>query len=102
MFYNITNTTSLKADSDLEPLVTGAWGFFRRLKVIVGGQIEEDIDYYTRLHEQFHMMKPTENRLNHAIKGFGMSEIIDTSESEAADSPSPLPQGHTQTVCFTP
>ena len=37
---------------------------FRRLRVLCGGQIVEDIDLHGRLHEQFHMMKPTEKRIN--------------------------------------
>ena len=60
LFYNITNTTTLTADSDLVPLVAGPWGFFRRMRVICGGQIVEHIDNYNRLHEMYHMMKPTE------------------------------------------
>ena len=30
----------------------------------------EDIDLYGRLHEQFHMIKPSEKRANDAIEGF--------------------------------
>ena len=104
LFYNITNTTELNANTtldDLMPLVTGAWGFFRRLRVICGGQIIEDIDNYNRLHEMVHMMKPTEKRLNDAIEGFGITENDDV-DIDSADSPSPLPKGAKQTVCFTP
>ena len=43
---------------------------FRRLRILCGGQIVEDIDLYGRLHEQFHMMKPSEKRLRDAIEGF--------------------------------
>ena len=73
LFYNITNTTTLTEDSHLVPLVAGPWGFFRRMRVICGGQIIEDIDYYNRLHEMYHMMKPTEKRLNDAIEGVGVT-----------------------------
>ena len=43
---------------------------FRRLRILCGGQIVEDIDLYGRLHEQFHMMKPSEKRVNDEIEGF--------------------------------
>ena len=71
------------------------------MRVICGGQIVEDIDNYNRLHEMFHMMKPTEKRLNDAIEGFGESEFQE-SITILRISPSPLPKGHTQIVCFTP
>ena len=66
LFFTITNSTTL-ADGDntgLLPLVPGAWGFFRRVRVLCGGQIIEDIDSYHRLHEMFHMFKPAEKRVN--------------------------------------
>jgi hypothetical protein len=104
LFYSITNTTELNTSTtldDLMPLVQGAWGFFRRLRVICGGQIVEDIDNYNRLHEMVHMMKPTEKRMNDAIEGFGVFENQNIN-LDSADSPSPLPKGAKQTVCFTP
>ena len=61
------------------------------MRVICGAQIVEDIDNYNRLHEMYHMMKPTEKRLNDAIEGFG-----------ATDRPSTIPATKTQTACFTP
>ena len=44
----------------ITPHVAGARGMFRRLRILCGGQIVEDIDLYGRLHEHFHMMKPSE------------------------------------------
>ena len=71
------------------------------MRVICGGQIVEDIDNYNRLHEMYHMMKPSEKRINDAIEGFGVSDTSNLT-IDSAGSPSPLPKGHTQTVCFTP
>ena len=101
LFYNIKNTTALTELTNLVPLVCGAWGFFRRMRVICGGQIIEDIDNYNRTHEMIHMMKPTEKRVNDAIEDFGDSEFQELNHA-SVDSPSPIPKGHTQTVCFTP
>ena len=44
--------------------------------VLCVGQIVEDIDFYGRLHEQFHMMKPEEKRENDAIEGFGDTAAV--------------------------
>jgi len=63
------------------------WGFFKRLRILCGGQIIEDIDNYNRLHQMYHMMKPTNKRTNDAIEGF---------------SGETLSHGSKRTVCFTP
>ena len=56
----------------LEPL-TGPWGFFRRYRLIAGGQTVIDIDNYNRTYEMFHMMLPAEKRINDSIEGFEIS-----------------------------
>ena len=61
LFMDVTNNTSLGSDSHLKPKVDGAWGFFERMRILCGGQTVEDIDSYNRLHEMYHMMKPSEN-----------------------------------------
>ena len=60
--FTITNTTTLTTDSDLVPLVPGPWTFFRRMRIICAGQIVEDVDFYNRVHEMFHEMKPAEKK----------------------------------------
>ena len=52
-------------------------GYALRLKVLCSGARTEDIDLYGRLHEQFHMMKPSEKRDNDAIEGFGTNIAAD-------------------------
>ena len=84
LFMNIRNDSA----AEIAPLVAGAWGMFRRMRILCGGQIVEDIDLYGRLHEQFHMMKPKEKRENDAIEGFGNNVG--------------LPVGAEKVVCFTP
>ena len=39
--------------------------------------------------------------MNDGIEGFGETEFSEV-DHDSADSPSPLPKGHKQTVCFTP
>ena len=77
-------------------------GVFRRLRVMCGGQIVKDIDNYNRLHEMVHIMKPKERRINDMVEGWGVYENINTTSEGAEDSPSRLPNGETQTLCFTP
>jgi len=49
MFNLVNNGTAAQA---LCP-VSGPWCFFRRLRVLCGGQLLEDIDYYNKVHETF-------------------------------------------------
>jgi hypothetical protein len=55
----------------LRPL-GGPHTFFRRLRVLCGGQILEDIDLYNRVHELFDTLKSKHSRTNEAVEGFGM------------------------------
>ena len=87
LFMDVTNTTSLGSNNKLKPKLDGAWGFFKRMRILCAGQIIEDVDEFNRLSEMYHMMKPTNKRQNDAIEGFGG----DTLDKDA-----------TRTVCFTP
>ena len=71
------------------------------MRVICAGQILEDISDYGRLHQMFHMMKPSEARMNDAIEGFGVSESLVTTLNNA-DEASTLAKDEKQTICFTP
>jgi hypothetical protein len=53
-------------------VVSGPWSFFRRVRILAGGQILEDMDDYNRIHEMFHIMQDPKNRVNDDIEGFGM------------------------------
>ena len=44
------------------------------MRIICSGQILEDIDGYSRLHEMFHMLKSSNKRLNDGIEGFGTKD----------------------------
>ena len=50
--------------------ISGPWSFFRRLRILCGGQIIEDIDNYNRTHEMISMMYSDERRDNDDIEGF--------------------------------
>ena len=84
LFMDVKNPDS----ANITPIVSGAWGMFRRLRILCAGQIIEDIDGCSRLSGQFHMMKPADKRANDDIEGFGAKD--------------PVPAGKSRTVCFTP
>jgi hypothetical protein len=92
--------------------VSGPWSLFRRARVIIGGQIVEDIDEYNRTHEMFHLLTSTTNRDNDNIEDFGCRYDM-FSHVEISNSLSDLEQyepqnyggievGDTRTVLFQP
>jgi len=48
--------------------------FFRRLRILVGGIIIEDIDFYNRVYNMVHTLLPFERRMNDYAEGFGLAE----------------------------
>ena len=66
--YDLVNTAT-NANYNLYT-TSGPWAFFRRLRIICGGQIVEDIDYYARVHEMMHMTLPSNVRDNDDVEGF--------------------------------
>ena len=91
LFMNVKNNGA----NPITPSVAGPWGMFSRLRVLCAGAIIEDIDLYGRLHEQFHMMRPSEKRVNDAIEGFG--NPVDTAGNLAQ-----LGSTEERVVAFTP
>jgi hypothetical protein len=41
------------------------------MRILAGGQVLENINYYNRAHEQFRMFSTTNNRNNEEISGTG-------------------------------
>ena len=70
VMFTVANTSTEKS---LRPFVIGGHNWFRRLRVICGGQTIEDIDNYNRTVEMFHMMQSKEKRLNDMVEGLGGS-----------------------------
>ena len=65
-------------------VVSGPWSFFRRVRILAGGQILEDMDDYNRIHEMFHILQDPKNRVNDDIEGFGMRYDNNTSGATVA------------------
>ena len=56
--------------------VGGPWSFFRRMRLLAGGTVIEDIDNYGRTHQQFHTLVSPSKRQNDTIEGFGFEGDI--------------------------
>ena len=59
---------------NLHPLNPLPATFFRRLRIICGGIVIEDIDFYNRVYNMVHTLLPFERRMNDFAEGFGLAE----------------------------
>ena len=57
--------------------------FFRRLRILAGGQLIEDIDYYNRVCNMIHTLYPLEKRINDSIEGFGINTMFGDEQGNA-------------------
>ena len=64
------NNDETNADKFLRPL-SGPWAFFRRMRILVAGQLVEDIDQYNRIHEMMQFFVAADSRDNDAAEAFG-------------------------------
>ena len=49
------------------------WGMFRRVRLLCGSQLVEDIDQYGRVHEMMNILTATHSRANEGVEGFGFN-----------------------------
>jgi len=67
IMFDLSNTDSSKK---LRPL-GGPHSFFRRMRILCGGQVIEDIDSYNRVHEMLRILKAQDANINADAEGFG-------------------------------
>ena len=112
LMYDLNNVTT-DADPNNEKIlrpVGGPWSFFRRMRVLAGGTIIEDIDNYARTHQQFHTLVSTAKRHNDTIEGFGQEADIlrfrgshpDGLTMQTARNYGGLSKGRSMTALFKP
>ena len=70
----------------LQPFVNGIHNWFRRLRVIIGGQVVEDIDNYNRVCQMFTTMMDKNKQLNDSIESWGGTYDLNTPQHLAANS----------------
>ena len=81
------NNGSLATSGQYLRVLGGPWSFFRRLRVLCGGTVIEDIDYYSRCHEMFHVLTNPVNRMNDTIEGAGTQYDIVRNGTYTDDGP---------------
>jgi len=64
--------TAPAGPANLQPISSLPALFFRRLRIIAGGQVIEDIDYYNRVYHMIHNLLPAERRFNDYAEGLGI------------------------------
>ena len=64
------NNDETDATKMLRPL-SGPHAFFRRMRILVAGQLVEDIDQYNRIHEMMQFFVAPDSRNNDAAEAFG-------------------------------
>ena len=87
----------------LRPL-GGPWTFFRRMRVLCGGTIVEDVDNYNRCHQMFSILTAADSRANIDAEGFGREWDIRQGMKVAytATTFPGIKEGDSQTVLFKP
>jgi hypothetical protein len=69
--FRLNNKDTTKNLHPLNPLPAT---FFRRLRILCGGIVVEDIDMYNRVYNMVHTLLPFERRMNDYAEGFGLAE----------------------------
>ena len=65
LMFTLTNNDTVNAMT----LLSGPHSFFRRMRIVCGGQIVEDVDDYNRVCEMFNVLSSYSVRVNDAIEG---------------------------------
>ena len=68
IFFDIRNTNA-NANTPLR-VIGGPYSFFRRMRVLCGNTLVEDIDYYNRVHYMFDVMRARHVRDNEDAEAF--------------------------------
>jgi hypothetical protein len=100
MQFDLLNlSTSSTANQGYLTPIGGPWSFFRRLRILCGGQVVEDIDYYNHCHEQFHILMPAEVRQNDDAEAFG-NGLVNPANTAPLSGFTGIPPGSWSTVSF--
>ena len=96
MMFDLRNTNATEAN--ILYTISGPRSFFRLLRILCGGQLVEEIDYYNHVHEMFHVLQPREVRENSDIEGFGNGLVAPA--RDANNLLAGIPGGKSVSVCF--
>ena len=73
ILYDINNDGGGTATTKHLMMLSGPWSIFRRMRILCGGSVIEDIDSYNRCHEIFHILSSAAKRENDEVMGFGVN-----------------------------
>lgn len=73
--FKLSNKTTGQA---LKLLNGNPANFFRRMRIVAGGQVIEDIDYYNRVSNMIQHLMPNHKKMNDASEAFQMSLKYET------------------------
>ena len=98
---NNENPANGNGHMQLRPL-GGPHTFFRRMRILCGGQVVEDIDNYNRVHQMFTILNAKDANINERAEAFGQQ--FDNHYGLAFDrtTVSGIAPGEAQTVLFKP
>jgi hypothetical protein len=74
---------------------------FRRVRLLAGSQVIEDIDQYARVHQMMDILTATDSRRNEVVEGFGFLYDDHAIEAKKLEYIGIAPQDY-QTVMFKP
>ena len=70
VMFSVNNREAAGSNRALR-VMSGPWSFFRRMRILVAGQLVEDIDQYNRIHEMMSFLVAPESNMNDAAQAFG-------------------------------
>ena len=98
IMFDLSNTSGV-TQRKLRPL-GGPHSFFRRMRILCGGQVIEDIDSYNRVHEMLRILKAQDANINADAEAFGQQyDKYTTLDTTTLDG---IRNGEFHTVLFKP
>ena len=100
VMFNLVNNDATTDGVKKLRTISGAWSFFRRIRIMCQGTLIEDYDY-NRTHEMFEVLTSLHNRDNDDIENFGYrADSKQPNETHTVDTLPGIKGGSYQTVGF--
>ena len=97
---NNENPANGNGHMQLRPL-GGPHTFFRRMRILCGGQVVEDIDNYNRVHQMFTILNAKDANINERAEAFGQ-QFDNHQTTFDRNNVAGINPGEAQTVLFKP
>ena len=97
---NNENPANGNGHMQLRPL-GGPHTFFRRMRILCGGQVVEDIDNYNRVHQMFTILNAKDANINERAEAFGQ-QFDNHQTAFSTLTVAGIAPGEAQTVLFKP